>query len=105
MQSGKFRHRVTIRQDSSKAGDENPDFSGQPFATGMPGNMFDVAGAETWRNRQIEATTTHIFETRYYKGITTRMRIDFDGKQYQITRALDRTGRRRYLEIQCIQTD
>lgn len=102
--SGQYRHRVDIRVDQSNDGDENPDFSGDPFAKCLPGNMFDVSGMENWRGRQIEATITHIFETRFYKGIEPEMRIDFDGRQMQISRVLDRDGRRRYLEIQCFET-
>ena len=101
MRSGKFRHRATIRQDSAGAGAEKPDFTGDPLYDSLPGNLYDVGGQETFRGKQIDANTSHIFETRYYAGILPTMRLDTDDLQLQIGKVLDITGRKRYLQIHC----
>lgn len=101
MRSGRYRHRATIRQDSSGAGSERPDFSGKPFAENVPGNLYDVSGQETFRGKQIDATTSHIFETRFYRGISKTMRLDVEGLELQIGKVLDMTGRKRYLLVHC----
>lgn len=104
MRAGKMRHRVTINVDQSSDSAEVNDF--QPVHTGVPCNIVDIAGAEKFRGEQLEATTTHIVEMRVlvdFELLPTMQLVDARGRVLEIINSLDKTGRERYLQIQCSQ--
>lgn len=97
-QSGRLRHYVTIQQDVSAAGAEQPSWA--TFAANVPCRVYEIRGGETFRGKQMEGDVSHVIETRYLVGLAPTMRVVWDGKTIDITSILDRDGRKRYLEIQ-----
>lgn len=98
-----YRHICTFRQDSSAAGSQEADYSTVALKD-VPCNVRDVTGGEVVRGRQMEATTTHLIETRYYDAIyncePAKMRIDFEGLEMHVSRILRDETRRDFLLIQ-----
>jgi SPP1 family predicted phage head-tail adaptor len=56
---------------------------------------------EFYSSQKINAEITDLFVIRYRSGVTTRMRVSFDGKYYDILGADDPDGRRRELQLLC----
>jgi len=69
-----MRDRGTIQQDSRARHDPQPDYTGTPFATNIPGNITTVSGDETFRGRQLDARVSHVIEIRYRSGVSPTMR-------------------------------
>lgn len=56
---------------------------------------------EFFSAQKVNAETTDLFIIRYRVGITSKMRVSFDGKIYDIIGASDPDGRRREIHISC----
>jgi head-tail adaptor len=95
--TGRMRHYVTIQNDSSNIGDEQPSY--MDWMTDVPANVYEVRGSETFRGRQLEANVTHVIETRWYDGILPTHRVIWDSKTIDLSAAIDRDGRKRFLEL------
>lgn len=68
----------------------------------VPAQKKDTSGGEAERGKKVEETTTSVFTIRYLAGIEKTMRVRCEGVDYEISRALDRDGRRNWLELQCV---
>lgn len=68
-------------------------------------NVFDVAGGERFRGRQLEAEVTCVVETNYHEWLDPKQRFEFRGKQLEIVSILDREQRQRELEIHCSRVE
>lgn len=60
---------------------------------------------EFFAAQKTNAETTDMFIIRFRSGITTKMRVTFDGKTYDISGADDPDGNRRELQILCIEVE
>lgn len=100
--AGRKRHRITVQQASETLGT-----SGQPLRTwttylaDYPVAIDQVAGNEVLRGRQVSAQAQIVFSGRWYAGVTTQMRVTYDGRTLGIVRASDPYGDRRELRIEC----
>lgn len=103
--AGRLRHYCDFIEDTSADGSETPTFdTNNPTLANWPCNVYDVAGQETFRGRQLEATTTHVVDTRYSATITATMQIvDHLSRTLEIISITDRSGRQRYLELHCAE--
>ena len=105
MRAGRLRHRITIQQKSSTV-----DAAGQEVDTWedlvarLPARVMYVRGGESPRGLQVEATTTHVIETRPCKqAIDSCMRAVWCGRIFNITSAGDPEGDGRRLLIESIE--
>ena len=73
------RDRITIQQDSSFAGDQDPDYSGAEFAVLVPCTVKSVKGQESYRGQQLAASVDYVIELWRYPGITPDMRVVISG--------------------------
>jgi SPP1 family predicted phage head-tail adaptor len=100
--AGRRRNRITIQQATNTL-----DAAGQPIPTwstylaDYPVAIDSVAGGEVLRGRQVSAETTLVFSGRWYTGVTTQMRVSYEGRTLGIVRASDPYGDRRELRIEC----
>lgn len=69
------RSKVSIKQDSSLAGDEAPDYTGDELALSLPADIQCVSGQENYRGRQLEATVDYVVETRYRSDAKPSMQV------------------------------
>ena len=97
MRNGIYRHLITIQNDTSADGAEAPTWG--TFVDNVPSGYYDVAGGETFRGKQLEASVTAVFEIRYYTGVTEEMRIVNASRNFNISKIVDRQGISRYLEL------
>lgn len=102
MRAGTLRHRVTIEQPVV-AQDEH----GQPIETWatfrkrVPAQVEGVSGSEGARGEQVLPTVTDLVRLRYLDGVTPRMRVVHDTRVLNIEQAIDPSGHRRELHLQC----
>jgi SPP1 family predicted phage head-tail adaptor len=83
MQAGKLRHQLTIEQPDStegSAGEALPVYS--TFAT-VWGSIEPLSGSEGLQGRQAGSEVTHRVRIRYHAGITSNMRIVWNGRYLQ----------------------
>lgn len=101
MRSGSLRHRLTIEQPT-----QSKDALGQEIQTWVQfaevyGSLDPLSGRERFLAAQTVAETTHRARIRFLEGVTTKMRISFGGRVYQITYiADDNRGRELVLDLQ-----
>lgn len=89
-----MRHRMSVYTETSATGADDPSYT--VHKSNLPCNIVPVSGGEVYRGRQIEATETHVIETRRYVSWSPRMRIydQTNARWLDIQRALDVEGRR-----------
>ena len=89
LKAGQYRDRIHIYNETSAAGSDDPAYSTTLWRN-LPCSITAVAGGETYRGRQLEATVTHVIEMRYYEGILPTMRAyqPLTGTWYEISRSL-----------------
>lgn len=106
LQSGDLRQRITIQSVS-----ESPDADGQMLETGstlvegVPAKLEGITGTERINGNSVSAQTVIDLRIRYRSGVTTLMRVLYEGKYYEITKVVDPFGDRRELEIQAKITE
>jgi SPP1 family predicted phage head-tail adaptor len=101
MQAGQLRKRVTIQQRS-----QTQDEYGQPLLT-----WSDVAtvyaaiepmnGRELIAAEAVNSDVTHNVTMRYRAGITAAMRLNYQGRLFNIHTILDENERHRMLTLIC----
>lgn len=102
MRAGKLRHIVDIEHDAGS--DKSVGQRVTNWVTldsDVPAEVVVASGNEGTRGEQTIATVTHIVKVRYRCGIGPQMRIRHEGNVFGIVRAVDVTGRRRELTIEC----
>ena len=72
---GRLRDRVTIQGDSAPDGAYAPDFTGNPLSKKMAAQVVSVKGAETYKGRQLEASTDYVITVRYFAAATAQSRV------------------------------
>lgn len=99
MRAGALRHTLVIEQPT-----ETQDGHGQAvpswstFAT-VPGSLDPLSGREFIAASQVQAEVAARARIRYLAGVTSKMRISFDGKVYAIVAVIDRELRHRDIEL------
>jgi SPP1 family predicted phage head-tail adaptor len=86
---GPLRYRITIEQKSVTR-----DTSGGEVVTWVPfavvwSSAESITGREFFASAQVSSTVTTKFGIRYLPGVTTAMRVSFDGDLYNIVAILD----------------
>ena len=101
LEAGELDRRVGIEsamlvQDDSGAEVETPTLLAEVWAKAQP--VGGISRIERFEGREISAELDYRFVIRYRSDLTTRMRLRFDGRVYDIQR-IDEMGRRDALEI------
>ena len=60
---------------------------------------------EFFAAQKVNAEIAELFVCRYKSGVTTKMRVDFDSKYYDIAGANDPDGKKRELHILCKEVE
>lgn len=100
---GKYRHRVTIEQQvTTRDPDDGSEVVGWvTFIEDVPAEVLTGPGREFRAANAEQAQTVARVNMRWFPGLTSEMRILWDGKIYNIDPPeTDATGRREY-RIQC----
>jgi SPP1 family predicted phage head-tail adaptor len=99
IQAGRLRHRVIIQSNTptqNTSGEEVPSWG--TFAT-VWASVEPQSGAEKFDPEQFYSTTTVKIRIRYLSGLTTKMRVSFDSKSYDIEAIIQMNTIRKEMEI------
>lgn len=97
--AGELDRRITIQQPTSvkdQYGHSEPDVW-EDVHVNIPCGVNFMKGGEVWESLQDVGNLTTDFKIRYIPGITPRMRIVFEGENYDIKRVMEITRRKGYV--------
>lgn len=102
MRAGKLRHLITIQQptETNTAGNVTTTWS---TYVQLWAEIMSASGNEGFLSDQRFATVTHTIRTRYYSGITPKMRAVLGSRVFKIHAALNWTERDRELRLLCTE--
>jgi SPP1 family predicted phage head-tail adaptor len=60
-----------------------------------------ASGRELWRRQQMQATAAWTISLRYRAELTTKHRVVYDGRTFEVRAVTDPDERRRFLELAC----
>lgn len=106
MRAGKLRQLIDIEQYS-----ETQDGTGDPvkgwttFVSAVPASIEPMSGRETFTSQQVLSSTTHAVRTRYFAGVTSKMRVKFGVRYFRINDVRNVDERGRELDLQCVEIE
>ena len=103
MRAGQLRHSVTIERPDGKEDDFGSSANTfEAWKKRVPVSIVSVSGGEAFRGLKVDATTTHAVTMRWIDGLTTAMRLNWDGRILNILQKLEPdNGRRHELGLTC----
>ena len=99
--AGERRHQIEIKQPA-----EGVDDFGTPceiwstFARPWAAKL-NHSGRRFFQAQQMNTEITDVFNIRYMPGITTQMRVVYNGQTYEIIDVDDREGRHMEIDLHC----
>lgn len=104
--SGKLRHRVTIQ--CYALGSPQQTVTGESDGAWIDyvtvnASVEPVSGREPFLSQQAMSELTHKVRMRYVGGITTAMRVSWNGRKFDIKYPLNWEERNRELLLLCIE--
>ena len=104
MPIGKLRHRLTIQAAAPGAdpyGGQSDPWAKPTALAKVWGRIESLRGREQLHGMQLEDRVTHRITIRYRDGVTAKQRVAFGARVFNIRSAIDRDGRKRWLELLC----
>jgi SPP1 family predicted phage head-tail adaptor len=101
---GELRHIVNIESPSAQPQSASGAWSNQPwtvFAAGLRARIEPTGGSEKYGAGAMIAQSTHIVNLRYYPGIVPKMRVNFQGRFFDILNVNNIDERNRELQLSC----
>ncbi len=84
MEAGKLRNFITIQKVSETFDDKGNIVQTWQDMVNLWAEILPLVGREYWSSKQVNAETTGKLRTRYYPGITPKMRIKFGNRYFEI---------------------
>lgn len=104
MRIGPMRHRVTVLHQVQGADDPlgEPSLTWAEFAT-VWGEVSPLSGRQYMEARQAQSEVSHRVRIRYLPGVAADMRVQHDGRMFQIEAVLDMGERKREMHLMCVE--
>lgn len=102
MRIGQLRHYINIASKEASSGNP-PGDRGEPTTTweslyvNVPACIETLNGREAEESRKLVATCDHKVTIRYHSGITTKDRVEFNGRIFSIGHIENEDQRNRWL--------
>lgn len=107
---GEFRHRITIQQATeTRASDGSDVKTWSTFEASVPAKLATTGGREYNAARAVTAELTHLWQIRWRKGVTPKMRVLYydpnEGTNHymDIRAVVSPTGIPVYLDLHCVE--
>lgn len=100
MRAGQLRHRVTIQRPTE---DINGGATTWSDVETVWASIAPIAGREYFAAQQVQSDVTHRVRMRYGPTVTTKDRLTFGVRHFDIRTVLNRDERNRELELLCIE--
>lgn len=103
MRSGDLRYRITIQQNQPIKDNEAITVDNwTEFAT-VWGAVEPIRGREYFQAAAVNAENTVRFRIRYQKGITSKMRVSYDERTFNIQTVIDIDEQHREIHLMCLE--
>ncbi len=100
LNSGMLRHKVTLERETLTTDSIGGDSSSwSTLAADVFTMIKPVSGNERFQAMRLETNLTHTIFMRYRSDLTTKDRIDFNGRKFQIRFIKNVEERNKWLEI------
>lgn len=104
MRAGRLRHKIVIQQVSEERSASGSVIQTWSDSLRLKAAVEPLQGREYWEGKQLQNEVTTRFRIYYRSGITSKMRVLFNGKYYDILSVLDPEERHREIELMCVET-
>lgn len=101
MRGGDLRKRVTIQQRTTDQDDYGQQLNQWDDVARVWAGIEPLNGRELLAAAAVQAETTHTVTMRYRPGITPQLRINYNGRLFNILNVLDDNERHRTLTLLC----
>jgi SPP1 family predicted phage head-tail adaptor len=98
---GKLRHEITIQQQGSSRDAGGGISSGFTTLATVFANITPKSGKELYKQGKLVGSISHEIIIRHRTDISTKNRISFDSRLFNIRSVLDIDERGRFLKLQC----
>ena len=107
MFAGRLRHKVDIEQlvagSPNQTAEGAPDESWAVYLNDIWASVEPLSGRELFSAQEHHSEVTVRVRVRYRTGITAKMRVVFESKNYNILYVLDPEERHRELQLLCTE--
>lgn len=97
--SGNLRKRITLQSETSTADNAGGYTLGWTNVITVWGKIQPVSGQKVFTDGHLEGHVTHRVTLRYQSGITTDMRMTYNGRVFNIRAVLNTDESNRWLEL------
>jgi len=101
MNAGELNQRITIQQATTSRDGYGAETKTWATHATVWASKKHSTSRELYAAQKVNAEITDLFIIRYRAGVTTRMRVSYNGKYYDILGADDPDGRRREIHLLC----
>ena len=105
MRAGILRHVITVESPPTErlpSGAMDPDAEWTPFCT-IRAQVRPNGGTEIWGASVFNPEATHLVTIRYYPGLTAAMRVNFNGRVFNILNSNDDLERHDEILLLCTE--
>ena len=99
IRAGTLRHPIKIESNQTTINDYNEPVEQWTTLHTTRANIKPLKGNENFISDQIHAETTHLITMRYLKPLDTSMRINFNGRFFDILSIINIEEKNRALQI------
>ncbi len=103
MNIGKMNKRITIQTATDAQDSFNSATETWADTVTLWGNINPLSGKEYNANAQTESETTHVITVRYKSGITTKNRIKYGSRYFDIENVININESNQWLEMMCTE--
>ena len=104
MRAGRLRHWITIQNPEKTQNEVGETMRVWIDLARVPAAVEPVSGKEYFGAKQTLSEVTHRIKVRYLAGISTRSRILFNGREFDIQSVINHDERNRELDIMATET-
>ncbi|MCK3656236.1 head-tail adaptor protein [Pasteurellaceae bacterium Macca] len=101
MHIGKLRHRITLQQPFETQNDYGAFVTTWQDVSTVWAEIKPISGREYFSAQQVQSEVSTQIWIRYRKGIVPTMRIEHNGKHYEIISVLNYQGLNKALQLMC----
>lgn len=104
MQAGRLRHRVTIQNAVEARNAYGEAIKTWSTVATVYASVEPIRGREMFDAEQVQSEVTHRVRLRYRPGLTSQMRLLFNGRMFEIQTVINVNERNREVQLMCKET-
>lgn len=99
IRAGELRHKVIIQQNTPKRDAMNAEVDSWAEYATVWASIEPIRGKEFWDSQQVNAEITGKIKLRYLSGITSKMRVKYETRIFEILSVINPGEKNRELQL------